>query len=166
MLRPFIICAALLMVSTCSAWAASNNGNVSVSAVVPPQVVVSNGSINFGTMTDPTTSLSSSGVFTVTATAGTVYYISLDAGLHAATERRMATVKGFYRPYNLYRNAAHTVLWGDAGYANTYAAGRAVAATGKGVSQLYTVYGFSAGQVRSANPPGNYSDTVTVTAHY
>jgi len=166
MLRLFIICTALLMASASVSRAASSNGNISISAVVPPQVVVSNGSINFGTMSDPATTLSSSGVFTVTVTSGTVYHISLDAGLHAATERRMATGSGFFRPYHLYSNAAHTMLWGDAGYANTYPAGAAVAATGNGVGQLYTVYGLSAGQPRTANPLGDYTDTVTITIHY
>jgi len=162
--RLFLITALALWASV--GHAASNNGNLSVSAVIPPQVIVISGILNFGTASDPLALLSATGTFQVMVTAGTNYNITLDAGLNSATERRMADGKGFFRPYHLYHNAAHTIQWGDNGYANTFSAGSAKSALGTGNNQSYSVYGISPSQNRAVNPNGTYTDIVTITVHY
>jgi len=156
----------LLIVPAMPAWAASSNGNLPVSAIVPPQASVSGGRFDFGIMTNPTATLSANAVFQVSVSVGTPYFITLDAGLHASGDRRLAYGGGFFRPYRLYSDASHTIAWGDAGYAGSFAAGTALSAVGTGANQPYTVYGISPGQAGASNPPGDYTDMVTITVYY
>ncbi len=161
-----ILCTALTQSGANPAWAASNNGNLSVSAVVPAQALITSGSLNFGILTVPTTTRYASSTFQVSVSPGTAYSITLDAGLHALNGRRMSAGNAAFRPYSLYKDPAHTKAWGDAGHAGTFPGGTAMTATGTGSSQSYTVYGVSPGQAASANPPGNYYDIVTITIYY
>ncbi|MDQ6969670.1 MAG: spore coat protein U domain-containing protein [Mariprofundus sp.] len=156
----------LSAICTFTAQAASNNTNLSVSVSVPPQVIVNSGQINFGVSTNPTTTLTASGTFQVTVSAGYAYHITLDAGLHAVTMRRMAASTGFFRPYELYQDAAFARTWGDAAFAGSYSSGSPLAATGTGIAQTFTVYAASQGQASAAEPLGNYTDIVTITIHY
>lgn len=58
--------------------------------------------------------------------------------------------------YQLYQDGSYATIWGDG-----VTGGTALASTGTGANQLFTVYGRVPAQ---ATPrPGNYSDTVTVT---
>ena len=66
---------------------------------------------------------------------------------------------GQYITYGLYKDAARSQRWGQAG-------GEPVTGTGAGVSvpQPLTVYGRVPAQAVPA--PGNYADTVTITLTY
>jgi len=145
-----------------SAGAFTNTNNLNVSVVVPPVVQLSVTSMNFGTA--PTTrSVQATAVITINMVATQAYHITIDAGLHKATERRISNGAGSFRSYLLYRDAARTQLWGDAGFASSYAAGSAKLSTGTGANQTFTVYGTSPA---TTGISGSYSDQVTVTVHY
>lgn len=93
-------------------------------------------------------------------TGRTAWQVGLDNGLHAAgTTRRMqlgATPN--YVTYELYRNAARSLRWGNTLNTDT------VQGTGTGSAQTLTVYG----RVPATQTPaaGAYGDTITVTITY
>ncbi|MBN4076699.1 spore coat U domain-containing protein [Mariprofundus ferrooxydans] len=148
------------------AYAATNSTNLSVSVSVPPQANITGGQIHFGTSSNPSLTQNASGIFQVNVSTGYAYHITLDAGLHATSTRRLSSSTGHFRPYSLYQDAAHSIQWGDALFANTYPAGQAVANTGTGATQTFTVYASLPGQPRIAVPTGSYTDAVTITVHY
>lgn len=87
------------------------------------------------------------------------YQIGLDNGLHAAgNSRRMHDGAGHYVSYELYRDSARTLRWGDT--LNT----DILQGVGTGQPQPQTIYGRVPPQVTP--PQGTYSDTVTVTIYY
>ncbi len=134
----------------------------SASAVVPAscEIDVVN-DLNFGTVpglinnnNDQTTN------FSFTCTKTTPWKVSLDNGLHAnGTVRRMRLdASSNYVQYELYRDSAHNLRWGntlDVDTANN---------TGTGSSQNLTIYGRV--PAPQSIPSGSYSDTVTVTITY
>jgi len=147
---------------------AGGNGGGSIvfpftaSATVPAscEIDVTN-NLNFGTVpglinsnTDQTTNLS----FTCTKT--TPWKVSLDDGLHAngAIRRMRLGATSNYVQYELYRDSAHSLRWGDTLDIDT------VNGIGTGSSESLTVYGRV--PAPQSIPSGNYSDTVTVTITY
>ena len=96
----------------------------------------------------------------VTCTSTTPYNIGLDAGTgsDATVATRKMTSGGASVSYSLYRDSAHTTVWG------TTVGTDAVADIGNGSGQRYTVYGRVPSQTTPA--PGTYTDTVTVTVTY
>ncbi len=154
------VCA--LLVAAPAAFAFTNTNNLNVSVVVPAAVQLSVTPMNFGT-TPTTQSAQATAVITVNMVATQAYQITLDAGRHKATERQMSNGAGSFRSYLLYQDAAHTKLWGDSGFAATYAAGGSVATAGTGTNQTFTIYGTSPA---ATTPSSTYTDQVTVTVHY
>ena len=93
----------------------------------------------------------------VTCQLGDTYTIGLDDGVNrTGGQRRMARTAAplGYLNYNVFRDAARTLPWGDTG-------GTRVDATGTGSVQTYSVFGQLPGG--QAVPAGAYVDTVTVT---
>jgi len=119
--------------------------------------------VDYGTHArNAATDVEAEGTLHVNCTLDTAYNIGLNEGLYAssipasATNRQMAS--GTDRvPYGLYRDAAHTLFWGDEIGTNT------LAGTGTGVSEDIPVYGLAPS---TDYPPGSYSDTVTATITY
>ncbi len=97
---------------------------------------------------------------TVACTKDTPYEVGLSAGMGAgatATARRMTGPEGRTVVYSLYRDAAHTLPWGED-------AGLKLLGVGAGVPQMVTVYGLAPPQTMPA--PGLYTDTINVTVTY
>ncbi len=93
----------------------------------------------------------------VTCQLGDTYTIGLDDGVNrAGSQRRMARTAApvNYLNYNVFKDAARTVPWGDNG-------GTRVDGIGSGGVQSYTVFGQLPGA--QVVPAGAYVDTVTVT---
>ena len=93
----------------------------------------------------------------ITCELGDTYTIVLDDGVNrAGSQRRMArtAAPAAHLNYNVFRDAARTVPWGDNG-------GTRVDAVGTGGAQSYTVFGELPGA--QVVPAGAYVDTVTVT---
>lgn len=108
------------------------------------------------------------GNLNVTCTQGTIYNIALNAGLGvgATTTTRFLT-KPAGTPagspaglaaYSLYKDAAHTVVWGDTG-ADIFTS----PAGATGVAEAIPVYALVTAQ---GVPAGAYTDTVTATLTY
>jgi spore coat protein U-like protein len=135
-----------------------------VSVTVAAECTVSSGTVNFGTY-DPvsanaSTPNDSTGTVNVYCTIGTLATVSLDLGSHASgSTRRMLGSTGDFLTYELYRDAAHTVVWNAA---NTN--------SGTSTSKLTPINGgFAAyGRIAAAQDVGigSYSDTVLVTVNY
>jgi len=157
-----LLCSLSVYASTTYALTAKNN--LSISAVVPAAVQLSTTAMNFGVVPTTQTALArATATITVNMVATQVYHISLDAGLNKLTSRRMKNAASNVVAYDLYQDSAYTTLWGDAGYSNTFSAGSALATTGTGANQVFTVYG------QFQNIPtqaGNFTDIITVTVHY
>ena len=96
----------------------------------------------------------------MSCTNTTPYNIGLDAGTGsgATVATRKMTSGGATVSYSLYSDSAHATVWG-----NTIGTD-AVAGTGNGTGQNYTVYGRVPPQTTPA--PGTYTDTITVTVTY
>lgn len=100
------------------------------------------------------------GSLTVQCTPGTAYNLALDGGQNAGaggvTDRHMSNGTTLV-PYQLYRDASRSLVWGNSVGTNT------LAGTGNGAAQTVPVFG----RVPSANfPAGSYLDVVTATVVY
>ncbi|HEL3780287.1 spore coat U domain-containing protein [Stenotrophomonas sp. CC22-02] len=127
--------------------------------------------VDFGTAAS-TTATPTLGQGTVTAqcSALTPYTISLNAGANASTAndvttRRMkntnaAVTANNYVGYQLYQDAAHTLVWGATTGTNTQAG------IGTGLAVPYIVYGQILNLSTNNPATGNYLDTVTATITY
>lgn len=156
-----MLCVILLasFVTTGTAWAATSTSTMAVSATVPAQCSVTASALAFGSYaasaTDATASIS------VTCTNGTTYTVALDAGTGAGattSARLMSGPSGATLSYNLYRDAARSLTWGNTIGTDVQSG------TGNGTAQALTVYG----RIPAAQYPipGTYTDTVTVTVTY
>lgn len=127
--------------------------------------------VDFGTAAS-TTATPTLGQGTVTAqcSALTPYTIALNAGANAGTAndvttRRMkntnaAVTANNYVGYQLYQDAAHTLVWGATTGTNTQAG------IGTGLAVPYIVYGQILNLSTANAATGNYLDTVTATITY
>ena len=132
-----------------------------VSITINPECkIISAGNINFGTMTFITGNVDVNGSIVVQCTNTTPYNIGLSAGTGtgATVATRLMTGPSSTIAYSLYRDAAHTQVWGNTPATDT------LADTGTGSNQTFPVYGRVPAQ--SAASPGAYTDTITVTLNY
>lgn len=98
---------------------------------------------------------------TVHCSNGTPYEVGMSYGLHAACGSGRCVQNGPYNfAYSLFTDSAMTSIWGPIGGANATVTG-----TGNGADQILQVYGMP-GAPAPADPPGTYTDTVTVTVQY
>lgn len=92
-------------------------------------------------------------------TNSTPFTISFDKGINGTStlDRQMRGGPANEAvTYQLYQDAARTVIWGETTDARS--------GTGSGVAQAFTVYGRVPAQTTPAG--GSYSDTITVTVTY
>jgi spore coat protein U-like protein len=123
---------------------------------VPASCSVAANNLNFGNYNraqlDATTTISA------TCTSGAPYNIGLNQGAAAGAtvaNRAMTGPAANQLKYSLFSNTGLTTNWGNTVGTDT------VPATGTGVAQTFTVFGrIPASQ---PDPPGTYSDTITVT---
>ncbi len=124
--------------------------------------------LRFGAVNASAASVDSVGDVSVTCTdaPGTLihYSLSLNAGLAGAfAPRKMRSAGGATMQYNLYMDAARSIVWGDGtgGAANVAAA---YSITGATVTKHYPVYGrIFAGQ---NVPPGDYGDSILISLDF
>ncbi len=123
--------------------------------------LTSTSDLAFGTTGVIQAAISATGTIGVQCTNTTPYNIGLNAGSGTGATvaaRKMTSGSGSTILYDIYRDSARTLVWGDTVASNT------LAGTGTGAVQTLTVYG----RVPIQNTPaaGTYSDTVTVTVTY
>ncbi|MDX5629272.1 MULTISPECIES: spore coat U domain-containing protein [unclassified Brenneria] len=124
------------------------------------------GAIDFGTLSAPAATVDvastvGGGSIVVTCTPGIAVSIELDYGLHGGDgERRyvMNTTGSALLPYQLYRDAARTQVWGSDDLAMSISSFPAT-------TQTYTVYARYFG-ASSLPPAGEYTDSITVSLSY
>jgi spore coat protein U-like protein len=118
-----------------------------------------------------------SGQTNIASTAATISYtcangftatsIGLNGGLHCTggppcTARFLKDATVDTLQYDIFSDAAHTTVWGDAGTTYAGAAGPVLTAS-TGVAKTISVYGLIAGPIGGAQATGAYTDTVIAT---
>lgn len=117
--------------------------------------------MDFGTHISTDTNIQQASTITLTCTPGATYDVGLDGGgstdINARIMQGQAVGNLDTVGYQLYTDAARSVVWGNTVSTDT------VGGTGTGVAQVLDVYG----EVTSANVSADdYLDTVTVTVTY
>lgn len=146
----------------CSGATAYTSYAFNASATVISNCNISASNIDFGQTGFIGSAINATGVITSTCSNNTPYTLALSAGQGTGatmTARRMNGSAGGTLQYRLYRDAARTQAWGDGGGGTVTASG-----TGNTNAQTHTVYATLPAQ--GSAPPGNYSDTVTVTVTF
>lgn len=159
------------MPTSCTAAAATNRKTASNSfpftatATVLPQCgsyLVSD--MDFGNATGRiATPINQTAQLTLTCVRRTPFNVALDNGENASgSTRRMrnASSSTALIPYELYRDAARTLRWGNTVGSDT------VPGTGTGTAQQITIYGRAPATSGALPVAGSYSDRVTVTITY
>lgn len=141
--------------------AATATDTFQVTATVPNECIISATDLAFGNYSVTVgAAVSGSTNLSVTCSGGTAYSVSLNAGSGsgATVSIRKMTSGANSLNYSLYRDASHTLVWGQTVGTDT------VAGTGNGSAQSITVYGrIAASQAAAA---GSYADTVTATVTF
>ncbi|MDR5785386.1 spore coat U domain-containing protein [Caballeronia sp. LP003] len=146
-----------------AAQAATRSTTFAVTLTLQNDCQIAANPLNFGNSgviaanVDQTTTLS------VTCSNGAAYNVGLDAGSVAGSTITNRLLAGTGTPaptvaYQLYRDAARTLVWGQTIGTDT------VASTGTGAAQTLTVYGRVAPQATPA--AGTYSSSVTATVTF
>jgi spore coat protein U-like protein len=137
-----------------------------VMATVLKNCTVSATNLNFGTYTPTGGALAVNSTVSVSCTVSTPFNTELTAGTTSGTtiaQRLLSDGSGDTLQYNLYTTSGFTTPWGTTVGTNT------VAGTGAGLSTpvVQTVYGqLVDSAANQAEPPGSYSDTITVNVAY
>lgn len=155
------VCGGILASCVQPAAAATATGTLTITVTVISACVVSNGTVAFPNYSPiDSVNVDQTGTFTVTCTKGTPGTLGLGLGANTSGgARRMANGTGEFLVYELYKEAAHTNVWG-----NSAPAWVTLANAPSNLPQTQTVYGrIAPGQNVLA---GSYSDTVTITLTY
>jgi spore coat protein U-like protein len=134
--------------------------NFTVNVTVQPTCSFTTNALAFGIYTG--TAISGTGSLVVTCTNTTGYQIGINGGLHSSGSYNwnMSGTVGALANYSLYRDSAHTQLWGG----TIGAGGDTINGSGNGSAQTITFYG--AVPAAQLVAPGAYSDTVNVILYY
>jgi spore coat protein U-like protein len=148
--------------NTCVGGTAEANFAFSVTATVQRTcfITATPTTLDFGSVGLLNTARNGTSTISVQCVSGTPYKVGLDGGLHSGSDisaRRMAQGTNSVA-YQLYRDAARTLVWGNTPGSDM------VAATGTGSPQILTVYGQVPAQ--PTPPAGTYQDTVVVSVTY
>ena len=141
---------------------------IAVSATVTKNCSVGATAASFGAYYPGSGNMSTTSTVTVKCTKGTTFTVSLDKGTTAGGSigNRLMTDggPGDTLAYNLYKDAAQTVVWGDGSGGSQTNAG---AGSGMGTGVAFTAYGLLTDAGANLNaPPATYNDTVTVSVAY
>jgi spore coat protein U-like protein len=158
LLRCVIVCG---MFSQFAAYCQTATSTIAVAAVVLKVCVATTTPMVFGNYNaSSATPTDATATILVICTLGTTYEVALDAGLGsgASTAGRKMTFLTNTLNYQIYRDAGHSLSFGNSSGSDT------VSATGSGIISTLTVYG----RIPTAQyiGPGAYVDTVTVTVTY
>ena len=147
-------------------FAATQSATMNVTATLLPTVTVQTTNLDFGNWLIGDSPHTATATITVTATNGTPYAITLDAGTHGTSGTRNVQNGTDAVPYVI-NDPTNTVQWGDSGFGGTYLAGNPVTGTGNGSPQPYTANGVLDTNLASPSSTiGLYTDFVTVTVNY
>ena len=142
--------------------AATATGQFNVTLTLQAECrLVSTSNVAFGTSGVITTPLTATGSVVVQCTNTTPFNVGLNAGTGsgATVTNRLMTSGAATLPYQLFRDSARTLNWGNTVGTDT------LSGTGTGAAQTLTVYG-SVPVPATMPAPGSYADTVQVTVTY
>lgn len=155
-----VLGAGLLLPS--GAAAQTSTGQLRVTLAVQAECkLTSTSDLAFGTTGVIQSAVAATGTIGLQCTNTTPYSIGLNAGTGSGATvaaRRMTSGSGAHITYEIYRDSARTLIWGDTVNSNT------VSGTGNGAVQTVTVFGRV--PVQTTPAAGTYTDTVTVTVTY
>lgn len=150
-----------LLFSAIQSQAGTATGNFqSIANLTPTCVVRTWIDINFGSITNGSTSYLSNEPFQITCTKGTTYDVTVSGGNGTVDNRYMlGQLKGDKLYYNLYTTTSYTTVYGD-GTAGTVK----ISGTGDGTTKLSILQAkMQSGQWVT---PDNYQDNITLTLTY
>ncbi len=130
-----------------------------VRATVQASCAISANDLDFGTYDPAAGAADATSQIFVNCTAGTTYELALNGGQSGdIANRAMTGSTGDSLTYQLYTDAARSIVWGDG------STGQSVSGTGNGVIIDHPVYG----RVVSNQyvTPGAYIDTITATVTF
>ena len=143
--------------------------NIGVSATVTKNCTVGATAVAFGAYYPTAGALTANSTVSVNCTKTTPFTVSLNKGTTTGgtIAQRLLTdgAAGDTLQYNLYKDAALSIVWGDGTGSSQTNAGTGA---GMGTAVTFTAYGslpdiaFNQG----TQPPGLYTDTVTVSVAY
>ena len=150
--------------SSLSGQSQSSTASLNISATVSKNCTIATAPVAFGAYdsvtANATAPLDGTGTVIVTCTKGAPAKVGLNAGGNAqGTTRRMAGTATEYLTYELYKDAAHAIVWG-----NTAADALDVPAAVNQNPQNFTVYGRVLQNQTAA--VGAYTDTVVATVNF
>src|SRR5687768_5259232 len=146
-----------------SVHAATATANLSVTATVINNCVISTAAVAFGNYdpvgTNAAADLNGTGTVTISCTKGSTATIGLGLGSNASgAVRRMTDGSGNFLTYELYQEVGHSTAW------NTGAGLLSPAAAPSKAARSFTVYGaVTSNQDITA---GSYTDTVVATVNF
>jgi spore coat protein U-like protein len=155
--------------------AATKTSTFAVTTTVVANCLINSASaMTFGTYTAGTGNVDRTSSSVLRCSNTTAYGIGLDAGTGVGStlaQRKMTIGAGGTNNevnYNLYTDAARTVLWANAVTAATAAGNQGGTGTGLGNTATHTVYGRLVDDATSqaATPSALYTSTVTLTVNY
>jgi spore coat protein U-like protein len=125
--------------------------------------IVSTQAISFGQVAAIGANIDQTSTLTVNCSSTTPYTVSLSAGngtgATVATRKMMSGTNAVN--YTLFRDAARTQIWG---ITTTGTTPDVFSGTGSGANQAITI--FARVPAQTVPPPGNYSDSVTITVTF
>lgn len=160
-----LTCLAASILLCSLAQAASQTTTFQVSASVNSQCNVTATNLAFGLVDPIGGNVDSSSTISVKCTKNSPYTIGLSAGTTpgATISSRLMNNNGVTMLYNLYTDAARTIVWGDSAVAPFWVSG---VGGGMGTAQIVPVYGRVPGN-QTDLVVGNYLETaITVTVTY
>ena len=135
------------------------------SASPGPTLSISVGPLNFGQFHGSGTFAAQS-VLRVRAPAGAACEVTAGAGQNASGGSRNIQRLGGREliPYELYKDSACTIPWGDSDTDGTFPGGSGLLFQGTGRNEVITIYARLV--VGPRLPPGAYGDSLVVTVHF
>jgi len=165
-MKRFLCAMIFVALAAAISFAAPATTQMGVSATLLPTVSVQSTNLDFGDWFIGDAPHFATATITVTATNGTLYNITLDAGTHFSGATRNVQNGTDAVPY-IINDPSNSVQWGDSGFGGTYAAGFAVPGTGTGSPQAFVANGeLDTNLANPASRIGLYSDLVTVLVNY
>lgn len=138
----------------------ATNFPFNVQASVPSRCYVNASPLNFGNVGLLTSGVSANTSLAVQCSRTAPYHVGLNAGQNSGgnINARQMVLGVNSISYQLFRDVAHTQVWGDTVGTDT------VAGTGTGLTQNLSVYGLVPAQ--TTPPTGTYTDVIVVTVTY
>lgn len=157
-----VMVAGVLAIANDRTDAATATANLAVSATVINNCTISTAALAFGNydpvVANASTGLSGTGTVTVACTKGAVTTITLGLGANPTGSQRRLTDGTNFLNYEIYKEVAHTNVWGTSAATDVDYTASSKAAS------AFTAFGLVA--ANQDVPAGSYTDTVVATVNF